>query len=52
MAPRLRREETGAVKPLGIFHELPEDPYFAMLLAICNNTAIIADRLDSILNSI
>lgn len=45
-----RREESGIVYPLGIFDHLPDDPHFAMLLAICRNTAVIADRLDRILD--
>ena len=37
------------VMPLGMLDALPgEDPHFAMLLAICRNTAIIAERLGRI----
>jgi len=43
--PGFRRDDR-IVVPLGLFEALPgEDPHFAMLLAICNNTAIIAERL-------
>ncbi len=43
-----RREDVGIgiVMPLGIFDHLPDDPQFAMLLAICRNTAVIATQLD------
>lgn len=43
-----QREEGGPVRPLGVFTHLPSDPQLAMLLVTCHNTAVIADRLDSI----
>ena len=43
------KREDLVVMPLGMLEALPgEDPHFAMLLAICRNTAVIAERLDRI----
>ena len=45
------RREDRVVFPLGLATDLPgNDPHFAMLLAICNNTAIIAQLLERILD--
>ena len=46
------RRDDMVVMPLGML-DLPGDhPHFAMLLAICRNTAVIADRLDQILKEL
>ena len=52
--PGFRRENSGVINPLGIFDQLPgdDDTQFALLLAICRNTAVMAELLERILDEL